>query len=79
LYIGFPSSAPETPVRQLRGFVKETLKAGETKQIQFELRRKDLSYWDKSSSKWVVPKGDFQVEVGASSRDMRLSGKITVS
>ncbi|KAH6666913.1 glycoside hydrolase superfamily [Halenospora varia] len=79
LYIGLPSSTPATPVRQLRGFEKPSLKAGESKVVEFDLRRKDLMYWDTSSKKWNLPKGSFVVEVGASSRDLRLSGKIDVS
>jgi beta-glucosidase len=79
LYIGLPSSAPATPVRQLRGFQKLSVKAGDTATAKFDLRRKDLSYWDTSGKVWTLPKGTFVVEVGASSRDLRLSGKIEVA
>ena len=79
LYIGFPSSAPETPVRQLRGFQKLSIKPGESVTARFDLREKDLSYWDSTAKKWVLPKGDFKVEVGASSRDLKLTGKLTAS
>lgn len=80
LYLGFPSSAPETPVRQLRGFQKlKDIKPGEVRKVQFTLRQKDLSYWDKQTKKWVLAKGDFKVDVGSSSRDLKLSGKITTS
>ncbi|KAF2469918.1 glycoside hydrolase family 3 protein [Lindgomyces ingoldianus] len=77
LYVGLPDSAPETPVRQLRGFQKLSINAGEGKTVSFSLRRKDLSYWDSTSKKWVLPKGTFAIDVAASSRDLRLSGKIT--
>lgn len=65
LYIGLPSSAPATPARQLRGFQKQSLTPGESGTVRFQLRRKDLSYWDGGS--WVVPQGTFTVEVVASS------------
>jgi len=76
LYIGLPSSAPASPPRQLRGFSKLSLAVGESKTATFALRRKDLSYWDSSAKKWMLPTGTFKVEVGASSRDLRLTGTL---
>ncbi|EAU32193.1 beta-glucosidase [Aspergillus terreus NIH2624] len=78
LYIGFPSSAPETPPKQLRGFQKLPLAGGADGVAEFELTRRDISYWDVGQQKWVVPEGSFQVYVGASSRDIRLDGSFTV-
>ncbi|KAF2834359.1 glycoside hydrolase family 3 protein [Patellaria atrata CBS 101060] len=79
LYIGMPSSAPASPPRQLRGFEKPMIQPGQSATVSFVLRRKDISYWDTGKKTWVVPSGDFTVSVGASSRDIRLTGKITVS
>jgi beta-glucosidase len=79
LYIGLPSSAPAAPPKQLRGFVKLSLAAGASGTATFNLRRKDLSYWDASKQNWIVPAGTFSVSVGASSRDIRLTGSIAVS
>lgn len=42
--------------------------------MTFNLRRKDLSYWDVGLQKWVMPNEGFGVFVGASSRDIRLQG-----
>jgi beta-glucosidase len=78
LYLGLPSSAPTTPVRQLRGFQKTSIAAGASTTVKFDLRRKDLSYWDVSGKRWVLPSGSFKVEVGASSRDLKLNGTIAV-
>ncbi|KAF2791241.1 glycoside hydrolase family 3 protein [Melanomma pulvis-pyrius CBS 109.77] len=77
LYIGFPASAPAAAPRQLRGFTKLKLDAGAKNTAIFKLRRRDLSYWDSGKQTWVVPTGDFTVWIGASSRDIRLTGKIT--
>ena len=74
LYIGYPSSAPATPPKQLRGFQKLSLSPGKSGTATFNVRRKDLSYWDVASQKWITPTGTFNVYVGASSRDMRLTG-----
>jgi beta-glucosidase len=78
LYIGYPDSAPSTPPKQLRGFSKINLVPGQSGQAIFELRRRDISYWDVATQKWVVPQGKFKVYVGSSSRDIRLKGSFTV-
>ncbi|KAJ2894532.1 beta-glucosidase [Zalerion maritima] len=79
LYLGFPESAPPgTPPRQLRGFDKVLLEPGETGTASFSLMRRDLSYWDVVSQEWVIPTGEFTVNVGFSSRDIVLVGNITV-
>jgi beta-glucosidase len=78
LYIGLPSSAPASPPKQLRGFQKLSLSSGASSTASFTLRRRDISYWDSSRQAWVVPSGTFNVYVGASSRDIRLTGSFTV-
>ncbi|KAL2869121.1 beta-glucosidase [Aspergillus lucknowensis] len=78
LYIGYPESAPSTPPKQLRGFQKLNLEPGESAQAEFDLARRDISYWDADSQEWVVPSGEFQVYVGSSSRDIRLTGSFTI-
>ncbi|KAK5111353.1 hypothetical protein LTR62_005193 [Meristemomyces frigidus] len=76
LYIGLPSSAPASPLKQLRGFQKVLLQPGASATVTFPLRRRDLSYWNVRSQSWVVPSGTFVVSVGASSRDLRLVGRM---
>lgn len=78
LYLAFPSSA-NTPPRQLRGFTKLLLPAGDSGTATFSLRKRDLAIWDVDGQAWTVPSGEFGVEVSASSRDVRLEGTITVS
>ncbi|SPQ24051.1 ed46bc10-0f3a-4e3b-8518-df63bc09512c [Thermothielavioides terrestris] len=78
LYLSLPSSAPAAPPRQLRGFAKLALQPGASGTATFNLRRRDLSYWDVGSQRWVVPAGTFGVVVGASSRDGRLEGSLVV-
>ncbi|KAF2456505.1 putative glycosyl hydrolase [Lineolata rhizophorae] len=78
LYVGYPSSASGQPPRQLRGFDKVMIEPGESADVTFEIRRKDLSYWDTDAKQWVVPEGTFTLDVGSSSRDLRSSGEITV-
>lgn len=79
LYIGLPSSAPASPPKQLRGFTKLPLAPGASGTATFALRRKDLSYWDIVTQKWVLPTGAFTIYIGSSSRDIRLTGTISSS
>ncbi|XXH02477.1 hypothetical protein Hte_008853 [Hypoxylon texense] len=73
LYVAFPQdTTPEgTPVKVLRGFHKLSLDAGEPSVVQFELRRRDVSFWDSSARQWVIPGGIFTFMVGFSSRDLK--------
>lgn len=77
LYIGYPASTNE-PLKQLRGFSKLKLEVGASGTATFKLRRRDLSIWDEKTRLWTVVSGEYGVYVGASSRDVRLTGKITV-
>ncbi|PYH93357.1 hypothetical protein BO71DRAFT_381635 [Aspergillus ellipticus CBS 707.79] len=72
LYVGYPDSAPAgTPPSQLRGFDKVWLAKGQTKQVTFELMRRDVSYWDVVAQDWRIPTGGFTFKAGFSSRDFR--------
>ncbi|KAI9647764.1 hypothetical protein NHQ30_004152 [Ciborinia camelliae] len=65
------------PVRVLRGFEKVEIAKGKTKTVKFDLTRRDLSYWDVVRQNWVMPtKGNFTIRVGASSRDLRVTGSL---
>ncbi len=77
LYLGFPTAAGEPP-RLLKGFQKITLSPGQTQHVTFNLDWEDLANWDAIARGWIVTPGSFQVMVGASSRDIRLTGAFTV-
>lgn len=72
LYLSVPEGArtETTPVRALRGFEKVELRAGESRKVEFVLRRRDISYWDVEAQQWRIPLGEFGVAVGFSSRDL---------
>ena len=77
LYISYPANMPAgTPVRVLRGFEKVNLSPGSQINVRFSLRRRDLSYWDTVAQNWRIPEGQFQVNVGFSSRDLRSSTSV---
>ena len=78
LYLGFPAAAGEPP-KLLKGFQKITLAPGQTQHVTFNLNWEDLANWDATARGWIVTPGKFQVVVGASSRDIRLTGSFTVN
>lgn len=73
LYVAFPQdTTPEgTPIKVLRGFQKVSLEPGESTVVQFELTRRDLSFWDATAKEWVIPGGVFKFMAGFSSRDLK--------
>ncbi|KAK0461743.1 glycoside hydrolase family 3 protein [Desarmillaria tabescens] len=76
IYISDVESSLPRPAKELKGFVKEMLKAGETKVIIFSLDRDALGYYDDRKSSWIAEKGEFVVLVGPSSADVRMERSI---
>ncbi len=72
LYIHDGHSKIDRPVRELKGFQRVELKPGESQSIFFTLDRTALSYWNPATKAWQADPGTFEVQVGASSRDIRL-------
>lgn len=79
LYIGVTSSAVRRPVRELKGFKKIALNPGEEKTVEFTITGRDMAYFSTVSHDWFVESGEAVIEIGASSREIRLSDKIRVS
>jgi beta-glucosidase len=74
VYVHDVKSSIDRPVRELKAFQRVALKAGETREVTFELDRRAMSFYDPLVKSWEVEPGVFDVLVGASSRDIRLSG-----
>ncbi|BDI30435.1 beta-glucosidase [Capsulimonas corticalis] len=72
LYVHDPSPKIDKPVRELKGFAKIALQPGETKTATFTLTPRDLAYCDVAGKQWKADGGNYEVEVGASSRDLPL-------
>ncbi|MDV7139183.1 glycoside hydrolase family 3 C-terminal domain-containing protein [Maribacter sp. TH_r10] len=77
LYIRDELASVSRPIKELKGFQRISLKAGEKKQITFELDPEKLSMLDKDLNR-VVESGDFRIMIGASSKDIRLRGILNV-
>jgi beta-glucosidase len=78
VYTALPGSAVQRPPRELKGFAVVALEPGETVEATVELRGSELAYWDVRVDRWIVEPGTYVVEVGASSRDIRVSTEVTV-
>ncbi|MFF1635576.1 beta-glucosidase [Leifsonia sp. NPDC058248] len=83
LYVGDPDAEVRRPVRELRGFEKVRLSPGESARVAFELENRDFAYWDSAAERtdgrtglWRREGGEFRIEIGASSRDIRLATAI---
>jgi beta-glucosidase len=80
LYVKDVKSEIWMPIKQLRKFERITLKKGEEKTVIFKLKvNKDLIYYNSTYRKYMVEPGDFEIQIGASSKDIRLKGLINVN
>ena len=79
VYVGLPRSAGEPP-RRLVGSVQVTLKPGQSRVVEVPVVASSsthpLSMWDSARQRWVTPAGTYTVDVGASSRDIRLQDRV---
>jgi len=59
-------------VHELKAFKRVELEPGETKTVEFSLDNSSFSYWSMQKRVWVMDPGTFEIQVGASSRDIRV-------
>jgi beta-glucosidase len=79
LYVGDPEASVARPVRELKAFAKVDLDPGETTAVAFTLTARDLSYWSTRLHDWALEGGEFELAVGASSRDLRLTTTLDIA
>lgn len=71
VYTSLAGSHVQRPPRELKGFGVIELEPGASGEVAVTVRREDLAYWDVRADRWVVEGGEYTIEVGASSRDLR--------
>jgi beta-glucosidase len=76
VYVGDVESSLPRPPKELKGFAKVFLKAGERRRLTFKLPASAFAFYDPARHEWVAEAGEFNVAVGASSRDVRLEGRV---
>lgn len=75
VYTSAPGADGKTrPVKELKGFEKVDLAAGETKTVEIQLPMSEQYYWDEDTMSEIYDQGTWKVQVGSSSEDIRQEG-----
>lgn len=69
---------PGLRAKQLRGFEKPFLKAGQKTDVTFQLTRRDLSVWNTEAQKWQLQKGQYEIYIGRSSTKLPVKTYLTI-
>lgn len=78
LYVGAPETEVVRPVRELRGFEKIFLEAGEEKTVTFILGERAFAYWNTLIHDWYAEEGTYKVMIGENADQMCVGEEITV-
>lgn len=76
VYVGKPESRVFRAPKELKGFVKVYLEPGEEKKVSVELDDRAFAFWNTATDGWCVESGEYNILVGASSRDIRLEAAV---
>jgi len=78
LYVSDKECTLQRPMKELKKFAKVELAPGESKEISFELAKRDFSYFDAKRNRWIAESGEFVISAAASSRDIRQTETINL-
>jgi beta-glucosidase len=76
VYVRDLRTAHEGPVRELKGFRRVVLRPGEKRRVRVDLPADAFAHYSVERESWLVAAGTYEIEVGASSRDIRLRGRV---
>ncbi len=77
VYVAKPNSGIDRPVQELKAFAKtKKLEPGDSRTISMRIPVNELSYWDETNARWELERGNYEIRLGASSRDIMLVGEI---
>ena len=79
LYVAKPGAEVLRPAQELKGFAKVQLQPGESKTVTIPLDDKAFRYWNTKTDSWEVEGGSYELRVGASSADIRLTAVVEVA
>ncbi|WP_370840905.1 fibronectin type III-like domain-contianing protein [Gemmiger formicilis] len=79
LYVAKPDAKVFRPAQELKGFAKVQLAPGESKTVTIALDDKAFRYWNTKTDSWEVEGGSYELRVGASSADIRLTAVVEVA
>jgi beta-glucosidase len=78
VYVKDVECSLERPVKELKGFAKVFLEAGEKRTVAIKLNRDAFAFYDSKRQQWVVEPGEFEILVGSSSKDIRLKDRLVI-
>jgi beta-glucosidase len=78
VYVHDGHSKIDRPVHELKAFKRVELQPAESKTVEFSLDPSAFSYWNPQTRAWAMDPGTFEIQVGASSRDIRLKAPVEV-
>jgi hypothetical protein len=78
LYVKHLNSAVSRPIKELRNFQRVALNAGATTTVSMSLSGSDIAYWDSVDATWYAECDNIQIQIGASSADIRLDTTLAV-
>ena len=76
LYIGLENAKVFRPHKELKGFAKTFLKAGEEKEVVIPFDDKTFRYWNVKTCNWETEGGNYSILIGSSVADIRLKGNL---
>lgn len=79
VYRSLDSSTVMRAPRELCGFTTVALDPGDTREVSVHVPRAEFAYWNEAANRWTVEGGDYTVQVGSSSRDLRVSATVTLT
>ena len=78
LYIRHINAGMNEPVKQMKDFRRVTIEKGAVKKISLSINSDDLKYWDEQLNDWTIYPGDYEIQIGSSSGDIKLTTVISV-
>ena len=78
LYVSFPNSKVSRPLKQLKGFERVMIKAGESKTVTFAINPTNLAYWNTDRHAFEIESGKINLMIGSSSENIKLTKQIII-
>ena len=79
VYVSDTGNSVPRPAKELKGFMKVSLQAGETRHVSIPLDTRAFAYYDVTTRDWQAPAGNYRVLVGKSSEEIALSDGINLA
>ena len=79
LYVAKPDAKIFRPAQELKGFAKVPLRPGESRTVVIPLDDKAFRYWNTQTNRWEIEGGQYELRVGASCADIRLTAAVEIA